>query len=115
LTQLFENIEKDTENSVEIVPYFSSSLLGGRDIPAGVRDGIADSGFFIGSYVPSEMKIDTFLTDLGVLNDDALAMTGVLNELLLIECESCAQEYKENFNTRYLGSYATTPYVYHCT
>lgn len=114
LTDLFQNIEEDSDNTITFEAHFAGSLLGGRDIPAGVRDGIADSGFFIGSYVPSEMKIDTFFSELGLLNDDALAMTGVLNEMLLLGCESCANQYEEKFATKYLGSYSTTSYVYHC-
>jgi len=48
------------------------------------------------------------------MNDDALAMTGVNNELILLECDECDKEYREGFNTQFLGAYALTDYVFQC-
>jgi len=114
LERFFERVEKETNGSVVWEPHFASSLLGPKDIPAGVRDGIADAGYFVGGYVPSEMPVDNFLGDFSMMNDDALAMTGVINELTLLECDECDNEYREGFNTQYLGTYALTDYMFQC-
>jgi TRAP-type C4-dicarboxylate transport system substrate-binding protein len=114
LVDFFNNVERDTNGTVKFEYHFASSLLGGKDIPAGVRDGIADAGYFVGPYVPSQMPVDNFIGDFSFLADDTLAMTGVNNELVLFECQECADEYSKKFKTKFLATYALTPYVYHC-
>ncbi|MEQ8322513.1 MAG: C4-dicarboxylate TRAP transporter substrate-binding protein [Rhodospirillales bacterium] len=114
LEKFFKAVEKDSNGSLKWEWHFASSLLGPKDIPAGVRDGIVDAGYFVGVYVPSEMPVDNFIGDFAFLNDDAIAMTGVLNELVLFECEECADEYRDNFNTQFLGTYALTDYLFQC-
>lgn len=114
LEKYFLAVERDTNGSIDWEWHFASSLLGIKDIPAGVRDGIADSGYFVGMVVPSEMPVDNYLTDFSLMNDDAVAMTGVINELVLLACDECEAEYRDLFNTQYLGSYAPTDYVFQC-
>ena len=114
LERFFERVKKDTNGSVVWEGHFASSLLGPKDIPAGVRDGIADAGYFVGVYVPSEMPVDNYIGDFSMMNDDALAMTGVSNELILLECDECDKEYREGFNTQFLGTYALTDYLFQC-
>lgn len=114
LETYFAAVEADTNGEVKWEAHFGGSLLGAKDIPAGVRDGIADAGYFVGVYVPSEMPIDNYVGDYSMLNDDAVAMTGVVNELTLVTCEECAKEYEQAFNTKFLGTYATTDYLYQC-
>lgn len=114
LTAFFDRVEEQTDGSVVWESHFASSLLGPKDTPAGVRDGIADAGYFVGVYVPSEMPIDNYVGDFSMINDDAIAMTGALNELILVECEECGNEYREAFNTEFLGTYALTDYLLQC-
>ncbi|WP_373086607.1 C4-dicarboxylate TRAP transporter substrate-binding protein [Sneathiella sp.] len=114
LIDYFAAVEKDTNGSVVWEPHFASALLGPKDIPAGVRDGIADAGYFVGVYVPSEMPVDNYIGDFSMMNDDTLAMTGVNNELILLECEECDNEYREGFDTQFLATYALTDYVFQC-
>ncbi|WP_428245353.1 C4-dicarboxylate TRAP transporter substrate-binding protein [Ferrovibrio sp.] len=110
----FKNVERDTNGSLKFEPHFAQSLLAGKDIPAGVRDGIADSGYIVGSYVPSEMPVENFIGDFSLLNDDPLLMTGVINELVLYNCPDCKEEYETKFKVKFLSTIALTPYVYHC-
>ncbi|MCP5368509.1 MAG: C4-dicarboxylate TRAP transporter substrate-binding protein [Hyphomicrobiales bacterium] len=114
LVKYFEAVEKDTNGSIDWEWHFASSLLGIKDIPSGVRDGIADGGYFVGALVPSEMPVDAYLTDFSLMNDDAVAMTGVINELVLLRCPECDDEYRNRFNVQFLGSYAPTDYVFQC-
>lgn len=114
LSDYFEDLKSATEGSLVFEPHFAGSLLGAKAIPSGVRDGVADSGYFIGAYVPSELPIDGFLSRFSLLNDDPMAMTGAINELLLVKCPDCRQEYEGGFQTKYLATIALTPYVFHC-
>ncbi len=113
LTKFFEGVKADSNGTIDYEMHVGGSLLSGRDIPGGVRDGLADAGYFVGAYIPSEMPVDTYLAEFSLLNNEPLVMTGVLNELVLFNCPDCADEYRK-FNTRPLGTYALTPYVYHC-
>lgn len=114
LVEFFKNVERDTNNSVKFEWHFAQSLLVGKDIPAGVRDGVADSGYIVGVYVPSEMPVDNYISDFGLLNTDPIAMTGVVNELVILNCPDCTAEYEGRLKTKYLSTIALTPYVYHC-
>ncbi|GLI22552.1 TRAP-type C4-dicarboxylate transport system substrate-binding protein [Xanthobacter flavus] len=113
LLRYFQDVERDSKGSLKFEYHFGSSLLSGKDIPGGVRDGIADAGYFVGAYIPTEMPVDNFLAEFSLLNDEPLVMTAVLNELELFNCPQCTDEFKK-FNTRFLATYALTPYVYHC-
>ena len=113
MTEFYADVKKDSNGTVIIEPHVAGSLLSGRDIPGGVRDGVADAGYFVGAYIPSEMPVDTYLSQFSMLNNEPLVMTAVLNELELFKCPECTAEY-EKFNTKFLATYALTPYVYHC-
>jgi TRAP-type transport system periplasmic protein len=114
LEKFFSDITEATDGSVTFEMHVAGSLLSGKDIPGGVRDGLADAGYFVGAYIPSEMPVDNFLGEFSLLNDEPLVMTAALNELVLFNCPECTEEYNK-FNTKFLATYALTPYVYHCT
>ncbi len=114
LKKFFSDVTEATDGSVKFEMHVAGSLLSGKDIPGGVRDGLADAGYFVGAYIPSEMPVDNYLGEFSLLNDEPLVMTAVLNELELFNCPQCVDEFKK-FNTKFLATYALTPYVYHCT
>ncbi|MCP5368516.1 MAG: C4-dicarboxylate TRAP transporter substrate-binding protein [Hyphomicrobiales bacterium] len=114
LEKFFKKIEADSGGSIDIEWHFASSLLGAKEIPAGVRDGLADSGYMIGVFVPSEMPVDNYIGDFTMINDDPLAVTGAVNELIIHHCPQCKKEYEEDFKVKYLGSYSLTPYLLQC-
>ena len=114
LEKFFERVTDQTNGEIVWEAHFASSLLGPKDIPAGVRDGVADGGYMVGVYVPSEMPLDNYVGDFAFLNDDALLMTAVLNDLVLLNCEECDNEYRNDFKVQYLGTYALTAYYFQC-
>jgi len=114
LVKFFEKIEKESKGGIDFQWHFGSSLLGAKDIPAGVRDGLADSGYMLGIFVPSEMPVDNYIGDFIMLNDDAMAITGAINELIILDCPQCKKEYEQDLKVKYLGSYSLTPYVMQC-
>ena len=114
LERFFKRIDEQTKGSVKWEGHFASSLLGPKDIPTGVRDGIADAGYFVGVYIPSEMPLDNYIGDFAMMNDDAIAMTGAINELVLLKCDECDNEYRESFKTQFLGTYSLTDYYFQC-
>jgi len=113
LEKFFADVKRDSNDTIEYEMHVGGSLLAGRDIPGGVRDGLADAGYFVGAYIPSEMPVDNYLSEFSLLNDDPLVMTGVINELILFNCGDCTEEFHK-FKTRPLATFALPPYVYHC-
>lgn len=113
MERFFANARRDSGDTLSFEMHVAGSLLSGRDIPAGVRDGLADAGYFVGAFVPAQMPVDNFIAEFSLLNSDPMAMTGALNELVLFNCPECEQEYRD-FNVQFLATYALTPYVYHC-
>jgi TRAP-type mannitol/chloroaromatic compound transport system substrate-binding protein len=65
-------------------------------------------------YTPNELKTSTILTELALLGADAVAMTGAINEMQLLNCPSCMSEGEDN-NLRILALYASAPYHFICT
>lgn len=114
LEEFFKAVEEESKGSIDFEWHFGAALLGAKDIPSGVRDGIADSGYFVGVYVPSEMPVDNYIGDFTMLNDDPLAVTGALNEMALLDCPQCKDEMEGRFKTKHMGGYAITPYRFQC-
>lgn len=113
LEKFFADVTKDTNGSVQFEYHFAATLLGGKEIPSGVRDGIADSGYFVGAYVPSEMPVDNYIGNFGLFSEDPLVMSAVNAELVLLRCPQCQDEYKK-FNSYFFATYALTPYLLQC-
>lgn len=113
LEKFFADVTKDTNGSVVFDYHFAATLLGGKEIPSGVRDGIADAGYFVGAYVPSEMPVDNYIGNFGLFSEDPLVMSGVNNELVLLHCPQCQNEYKK-FDSYFFATYALTPYYLQC-
>ena len=93
LLRYFQDVERDSKGTLKFEYHFGSSLLSGKDIPGGVRDGIAEAGYFVGAYIPTEMPVDNFLAEFSLLNDEPLVMTAALNELELFNWPECSDVF----------------------
>ena len=114
LEEFFANVEKDTGESVKFNFHLGASLLPIKAIPSGIRDGIADGGYMVGAVVPSEMKVDSYLSEFGLYGKNPLVMSAIYNDLVLFNCPQCQSEYRDSFKVIPLAGYATTPYLLQC-
>ena len=113
LEEFFADVEKDTNGSLTFDFHPAASLLGGKALPSGVRDGIADAGYLVGAYVPSEMPVDVYVGAFGIFAENPMVMSAVNADLVLLNCPECTAEY-DKFNTYFFGTYALTPYLLQC-
>ncbi|MBF9033242.1 hypothetical protein HKCCE2091_03240 [Rhodobacterales bacterium HKCCE2091] len=113
LQPAFDAIAEETGGDVAIEIFAGGQLLGGADMLAGVRDGIADLGFVIPVYAPSDLPNSVVISDMMPYGADPVAVAGASLETLLMDCPQCVQEFSDN-NLVFLGGHVPTPYRLLC-
>ena len=113
LQPAFDAISEATDGEVEIKIFAGGQLLGGQDMLAGVRDGIADLGFVIPVYAPSDLPNSVVISDMMPYGADPIAVAGAAVQTILLDCPQCLQEFDDN-NLVFLGGHAPTPYRLLC-
>ena len=100
---------------------YALSLLNYAETAGGLRDGLADIGFVVFPYFPSEFSEINLIANLAMLattGDDVptmpgAAMAGAIMEYALLNCDDCMTQMSAN-NQVYLSGAATTRYVLLC-
>lgn len=54
-----EELEKASGGEISVIPYWGASLMEGREILGGVRDGVADMGFVNINYYPNQLLLNS--------------------------------------------------------
>ncbi len=113
LQPAFDTLAEKTDGEVEIKIFAGGQLLGGQDMLAGVRDGIADLGFVIPVYAPSDLPNSVVISDMMPYGADPIAVAGASLQTLLLDCPQCIEEFTDN-NLVFLGGHVPTPYRLLC-
>ena len=58
-TIFLEELAAQSDGEIEVIPYWGSSLMDGREILGGVRDGVADMGFVNINYYPNRLLLNS--------------------------------------------------------
>lgn len=103
---------------------YAQSLLSASEISAGVRDGMADAGYLLTAYFPSEYPhinlinesaMQTNLIDPERLNGmGTYAFQGAVTEYMFFNCPECMNELEAQ-NHVYTGNVASSGYGLVCT
>ncbi|WP_372972946.1 C4-dicarboxylate TRAP transporter substrate-binding protein [Marinobacter sp.] len=103
---------------------YPMSLLSASEVSAGVRDGLADVGYLLTVYFPSEFPhinlinesaMQTNLIDPERLNGmGTFAFEGAITEFMFFNCPECMEELKAQ-NHVYTGNVASSGYGLICT
>lgn len=113
LQPAFDAINEATGGEVDIKIFAGGQLLGGQDMLAGVRDGIADLGFVIPVYAPSDLPNSVVISDMMPYGADPIAVAGASLQTMLMDCPQCREEFADN-NLVFLGGHVPTPYRLLC-
>ena len=110
-------IEKNSDLEPKI---FGKALMLAPDVPAGVRDGIANMGFVVPAYVPAEFSEMNLMANLSMLATSGepsksphAAMSGAMMEYVLFNCPECLDQFQAQ-NQVFLSSASTPPYSLLC-
>ncbi|MCL4744139.1 MAG: C4-dicarboxylate TRAP transporter substrate-binding protein [Burkholderiaceae bacterium] len=87
---------------------FPQTLLSVKEIPAGLRDGVADMGLIVHPYHPAEFPEANFIADFSLFAKSNAAAAGAATEYIF-GCDECMAEMKKQGQI-YLGNIANAPY-----
>ena len=113
LAPYFALLEEKTGGDVSWKLVAGAQLSSGPGTPEAVETGLMDGGIAIAPYQPSMLSATNFLFSHSLPGEDSLAATGAMNEVVMLGCPECTQEY-HNLNAVGFGGYSTTPYVFMC-
>ena len=70
---------------------------------------MANAGFIVPTYNQSELPNNVMLANMVNSGSNIIAVTGAINETIILNCPECQNDYKKN-NAIFLGGHVTTPY-----
>lgn len=100
---------------------YAGSLLSFKETSPGIRDGMADSGFVLLSYYPSEFPVTNLVGELSMLTElvevapshAGLAYVGAMSEFIMNDCPDCIEEFAAQ-NQVFTGGSASSAYLLLC-
>lgn len=115
-----EAVKEYTDNRHKVKVY-ELSLLNLSEMSEGVTKGLADVGYVLTAYSPSDYPYSNLGADMSMsvaLSDKALgkegiAYAGAMLEYIMLNCDECQNEFTKN-NQVYTGVVATPSYVMFC-
>ncbi|MEX0923697.1 MAG: C4-dicarboxylate TRAP transporter substrate-binding protein [Rhodovibrionaceae bacterium] len=113
IVPFIELVERDTGGSLDIEFRPGGVLSNARTTLSAVSSGAVDGGFIVGVYTPQELPMNNTLSDLGLSSFDPRVLTGAINEMALLDCETCLEEWEQH-NVVPFGAISTTPYLLLC-
>ncbi|UJQ94653.1 hypothetical protein [Mariluticola halotolerans] len=109
----FDRIKEATNGEIEwnLIP--GGQLTSGPGTVEAVGGNLIDGGTTMAPYTPRELPATNFIFNTTLAGDDVVAAAGAMNEVLLLNCPQCKQEYKRNHAVGFAG-YNITPYLLMC-
>ena len=108
------------ELNVKVYPL---SLLNFAETSAGLRDGMADVGYLLAPYFPSEYphfnflaesSMQVLLMDERIRGKEGMAYVGAMAEYVFFKCPECHAEFAKQ-NQVFTGNAASSPYYLNCS
>ena len=109
----FAKIKEATHGEIEWKMVGGAQLANGPGTPDAVKDGLMDAGLVMAPYVPKMLPATNMIFSQSLIGDDFLASIGAMNEVLMLGCPECHEEFKRNGAVGFVG-YGVTPYQFLC-
>ncbi len=109
----FDRIAQRSNGKLTVESHFNGTVVNIRNSLPGLRDRLVDTAYVTGSLFPSQMPIDMFITDNGLVTAEPRVFTAAINETLLLNCKECADEWRRN-GVVSLAYVADAPYYLQC-
>ncbi len=104
-----ERVEKDSNGELTFKLFAGGSLLGGKNMVQGLRDGVADVGQIVFGYYPAEFPYASLIADMAIYGTYPPAVSAAVTEFNFLHCQGCLDDYKRN-GLVVLGSASTSAY-----
>lgn len=119
--QKYAEAVKELTNNKHRVRIFELSLLSHSEMSEGINKGLADVGYLLTAYSPSDYPFSNLGADMSMsvaLNDqipekEGMAYSGAMLEYIMLNCSECLEEFKKN-NQVYTGVVSTPVYTMFC-
>ncbi len=119
--QKYAEAVKELTNNKHRVRIFELSLLSHAEMNEGINKGLADVGYLLTAYSPSDYPFSNMGADMSMsvaLNDkipekEGMAYSGAMLEYIMLNCPECQGEFKKN-NQVYTGVVSTPVYTMFC-
>jgi TRAP-type C4-dicarboxylate transport system substrate-binding protein len=118
LQEYADYIEANSDLKTKV---YALELLNLKEIPPGLRDGIADVGFVLTAYYPAEFSESNLVANLSMLattgervKSPGAVMAGVVSEYVMLECPQCRDQFRAQ-NQVPLGTGVSPEYQLLCT
>lgn len=99
-----KDVAKLSHGGLNIKVLAGAQVVSLKNTLAGLRDGTIDAGFVVPTFTRKELKHVNVLYDTEVFGQDPAAVTGAVNETILLHCPSCMADFRRN-GALYLGSF----------
>lgn len=108
-------------NKKHRVRVFELSLLNHSEMSDGINKGLADIGYLLTAYTPSDYPYSNMGADLSMLTaldnkiagQEGYAYSGAMLEYIMLNCDECQEEFSKN-NQVYTSVVSTPAYVMFC-
>ncbi|NLC37192.1 MAG: TRAP transporter substrate-binding protein DctP [Alcaligenaceae bacterium] len=112
---------KEYTNNRHRVRLFELSLLNHSEMSEGINKGLADIGYLLTAYSPSDYPFSNMGADLSMVTalsnniegQEGYAYSGAMLEYIMLNCEECQEEFNKN-NQVYTSVVSTPAYVMFC-
>lgn len=113
LQPMFANIERATGGSLRFELLPNGAMGHSRAMLSVVRERTVDAAVIDGAYTKSELPAAAAISDLFILADHGMAMTGAVNEMQLLQCPECDGE-RERVGIKALAFVSSPAYLLMC-
>ena len=101
---LAESLGKLSKGDLTMKVLAGGQVVSLQNTLANLRDGTIDAGFVVPAFTRKELKHVNVLYDTEVFGLDPAAITGAVNETILLDCPECRDDFRRN-GALYLGSF----------
>lgn len=112
LVDYADDLREATDGKINFEIFTGGSLLPPREGLQGLKDGVAQVGYFAGTYTPNELPLTNILADLAFNSSDMMVAAFAYTEINLTN-ELLLKEWQDN-NIVFVAGHSTDPYRMIC-
>lgn len=114
IERFLKRTDELTKGKVKFNFFPSGTIASGKTTLNAISGGLLDGGLIVNIYAPSEMPVNSILSDMSFWDQDTRIITAAINDTVVNDCPDCLKEF-ERLGVHFLGTYGTPPYQAMCS